>query len=65
MVLSMRIEAAALISHSAFPMATRLLIVDDDDELTGLLGELLGQEGFEIETDRGGADATARAVSGA
>jgi DNA-binding response OmpR family regulator len=45
-------------------MATRLLIIDDDDELTGLLRELLGQEGFQVDTHPGGADAPARAVSG-
>lgn len=45
-------------------MATRLLIMDDDRELTGLLGELLGQEGFDVETHSGGGDAAARAISG-
>ncbi len=35
-------------------MATRLLIVDDDAELTRLLTELLGQEGFEVDTSAGG-----------
>ncbi len=45
-------------------MAPRLLIVDDDVELTGLLSELLGQEGFEIDALASGADAAARAASG-
>ena len=45
-------------------MATRLLIIDDDRELTGRLGELLGQEGFDVETHSSGADAAARATSG-
>jgi two-component system response regulator CpxR len=45
-------------------MATRLLLIDDDQELTGLLRELLGQEGFEIDTHPGGATAVARAASG-
>ncbi|MCC6163601.1 MAG: response regulator transcription factor [Acidobacteria bacterium] len=45
-------------------MATRLLIVDDDVELTGMLSELLGQEGFEIDTLASGADAAARAATG-
>ncbi len=45
-------------------MATRLLIVDDDVELTRLLTELLGQEGFEIDTLSSGAEAAARAVAG-
>jgi two-component system, OmpR family, response regulator CpxR len=60
----MRIAAPALIGHSACEMATRLLIIDDDDELTGLLRELLGQEGYQVDTHPGGADAPARAVSG-
>lgn len=42
----------------------RLLIVDDDRELTGLLGELLRQEGFEVETHSTGRGAASRAVSG-
>jgi two-component system response regulator CpxR len=60
----MVIAAPAHIGHSASQMATRLLIIDDDDELTGLLRELLGQEGFQVDTHPGGADAPARAVSG-
>lgn len=50
--------------HSAFPMATRLLIVDDDIELTRLLTELLGQEGFEVDTLSSGGEAAERAVAG-
>ncbi|MGE3275928.1 MAG: response regulator transcription factor [Vicinamibacterales bacterium] len=45
-------------------MATRLLIVDDDVELTTLLTELLGQEGFVVDALPGGADVPARATSG-
>jgi two-component system, OmpR family, response regulator CpxR len=45
-------------------MATRLLIVDDDTELTRLLTELLSAEGFEIDAHHGGADAATRAAAG-
>lgn len=45
-------------------MATRLFIIDDDQELTDLLHELLGQEGFDVETHAGGGDAAARAIAG-
>jgi two-component system response regulator CpxR len=44
-------------------MATRLLIVDDDTELTGMLTELLGQEGFEVDAQAGGAGVADRAMS--
>ncbi len=46
-------------------MAPRLLIVDDDRELTGLLSELLPQEGFDVETHNSGAGAAAKAAAGA
>ncbi len=42
-------------------MATRLLVVDDDTELTRLLTELLSQEGFDIDTLSSGHDAAERA----
>jgi DNA-binding response OmpR family regulator len=45
-------------------MPTRLLIIDDDAELTGLLTELLGQEGFHVDAHHSGADAASRANSG-
>ena len=45
-------------------MSTRLLIIDDDTELTGLLTELLGQEGFHVDAHHSGADAASRASSG-
>ncbi|MGE0450282.1 MAG: response regulator transcription factor [Vicinamibacterales bacterium] len=45
-------------------MATRLLIIDDDLELTKLLTELLSQDGFDIDTLPGGAEAAARAAGG-
>jgi two-component system response regulator CpxR len=46
-------------------MAQRLLIVDDDTELTRLLTELLGHEGFEVEALGAGSGAAERATSGA
>jgi two-component system response regulator CpxR len=45
-------------------VATRLLIVDDDRELTSLLSELLVQEGFELEAYHTGEDAASKAVAG-
>ncbi len=46
-------------------MAQRLLIVDDDTELTPLLGELLGHDGFDGRPSTVGAGAADRAVPGA
>lgn len=46
------------------PMPARLLLVDDDVELTRLLTELLTHEGFAIEAQATGAGAAERAVSG-
>lgn len=48
----------------AGPMPTRLLIIDDDTELTGLLRELLGQQGFQVEAHQSGVAAASRASSG-
>lgn len=45
-------------------MATRILIVDDDVELCGLLTEFLGAEGYEIEACNRGGGAAERATSG-
>jgi two-component system, OmpR family, response regulator CpxR len=45
-------------------MATRILIIDDDVELCGLLREFLGAEGYELEAQHRGGGAAARAVSG-
>lgn len=42
----------------------RLLIIDDDRELTSLLGELLVQEGFELDAYHTGQDAAAKVVTG-
>jgi DNA-binding response OmpR family regulator len=45
-------------------MATRILIVDDDVELCGLLREFLGTEGYEVEAHHAGGGAAARALNG-
>ena len=45
-------------------MSTRILIVDDDSELTGLLEELLQPEGYVVETLGTGQGAAERAVTG-
>lgn len=45
-------------------MDQRLLLVDDDTELTTLLGELLAHEGFTVDTQTIGAGAAERAVTG-
>jgi two-component system, OmpR family, response regulator CpxR len=45
-------------------MATRILIIDDDVELCGLLGEFLTAEGYEAESQHRGGGAAARATSG-
>ena len=45
-------------------MATRILIIDDDVELCGLLREFLGAEGYELESQHRGGGAAARAVGG-
>lgn len=60
----MSVECHPGISHSALEMATRLLIVDDDAELTTLLRELLGQEGFQLDAHPGGVDAPAYITAG-
>ncbi len=45
-------------------MPARLLLIDDDVELTRLLAELLTPEGFEIDTLATGAGAADRAIAG-
>lgn len=45
-------------------MTTRLLLIDDDRELMGLLSELLLSEGFAVETDTGTTRAAELAVRG-
>src|SRR5688500_10776702 len=42
----------------------RVLIVDDDRELCELVGELLGEEGFEVEVANRGEQGLERALSG-
>lgn len=41
---------------------TKVLLIDDDIELTGLLGEYLEEEGFEVETAQDGRFAIAAAA---
>jgi DNA-binding response OmpR family regulator len=42
---------------------TKVLLIDDDIELTNLLGEYLTQEGFEVETTTDGRIGVAEAIS--
>jgi two-component system response regulator CpxR len=58
------VETIATVVHSAVDVTSRLLLVDDDIELTRLLTELLGQEGLCVEAHHGGADAAERATHG-
>jgi DNA-binding response OmpR family regulator len=46
------------------PEATRLLIVDDDRELTAMLTEYLGNEGFRVEVSHDGSEAARRFAAG-
>jgi len=59
------LEVSTSIGDSPDPLSQRLLIVDDDTELTRLLTELLGHDGFEVEAVDVGAGAADRAASGA
>ena len=45
-------------------MASRILIVDDDVEMCGLLGEYLASEGHEVEAHSTGRGAVERALDG-
>src|SRR3984885_6904945 len=45
-------------------MSVRILIVDDDEELTSLLTELLTREGFRVECQNDGRRGLAAALSG-
>ena len=47
------------------PDSTRLLIVDDDRELTAMLTEYLGNEGFRVEVSHDGAEAARLLGAGA
>ena len=60
----MQVDRRGAFGHSAAQMPTRLLIIDDDTELTGLLTELLGEEGFHVDARHTGTDAASRASSG-
>ena len=44
--------------------SARILIVDDDTELTGMLSEYLAAEGFEAEVSSGGGEGADRAIHG-
>ncbi|MCZ8133343.1 MAG: response regulator transcription factor [Steroidobacteraceae bacterium] len=48
---------------SPAPAAPRVLLVDDDRELTGMLVEYLGREGFAVEVEHDGARALDRSPS--
>ncbi|MDE3009849.1 MAG: response regulator transcription factor [Pseudomonadota bacterium] len=43
---------------------SRILLVDDDAELSGMLAEYLGQEGFDVEVCHDGESGLQRALSG-
>ena len=42
----------------------RVLVIDDDEEMCGMLGEYLRSEGFAVETVHNGEDGLTRALSG-
>ena len=44
-------------------MNPKILCVDDDPELCEMLGQFLGQRGFDVEFESNGADGLARALS--
>jgi len=45
-------------------LGVRILLIDDDVELCGLLAELLKREGFEVQMEHDGATGLERARSG-
>jgi DNA-binding response OmpR family regulator len=49
---------------NAVLLMTKVLLIDDDTELSALLAEYLSEEGFEVETARDGRAGAERAVSG-
>jgi two-component system, OmpR family, response regulator CpxR len=59
-----RAGAGATLSVIVRNVSSRLLIVDDDAELTGPLSELLTQESFTVDVNGGREDAAAAAASG-
>ncbi len=60
----LRSRRTDLRNHSGTHMTTRLLVIDDDTELTNLLSELLSDDGFQLDTYPSGADAAAKATTG-
>jgi two-component system, OmpR family, response regulator len=50
-------------SNAALTM-TKVLLIDDDTELSALLAEYLSEEGFEVDTARDGRTGAERAISG-
>ena len=58
------LEPAPALGHSGVRVPNRLLIIDDDAELTGLLRELLEPDGFAVEACATGAGAARRATEG-
>lgn len=57
-------ENTALLANSSdICLMHRVLIIDDDKDLTEMLGEYLGEEGFEVEIARTGEDGLNRAIS--
>lgn len=57
-------KATGLRNPHGVHMTTRLLVIDDDTELTNLLGELLTDDGFQLEAYATGTEAAAKAASG-
>jgi len=60
----MQVEPLTPGGHRDPPVSTRLLIVDDDTELTRLLGELFAHDGFALDAYHTGAEAATRATEG-
>jgi DNA-binding response OmpR family regulator len=59
-----RVNEVAAQQAGAHGRTARVLLVDDDAELCELVGEYLGQEGFELDAEVDGARAVELAVSG-
>jgi two-component system response regulator CpxR len=63
-VLSMNVDPVGAVNQPAALMPLPLLIIDDDVELTRLLSEFLGQEGFRLDAHGSGAGAASQATAG-